>query len=31
VNKNIIPKKNKAAEMDKMLKEQQAILNKKLE
>lgn len=31
MNKNIIPKKNKAAEMDKMLKEQQAILNKKLE
>jgi len=31
VNKNIIPKKEKAAEMDKMLKEQMAILNKKLE
>lgn len=31
VNKNIIPKKEKAAEMDKMLKEQQAILNKKLD
>ena len=30
VNKNIIPKKQKAAEMDKMLKEQQAILDKKL-
>lgn len=31
VNKNIIPKKEKAAEMDKMLKEQMGILNKKLE
>lgn len=31
VNKNIIPKKEKAAEMDKLLKEQQAVLNKKLE
>jgi hypothetical protein len=31
VNKNIIPKKEKAAEMDKLLSEQTAILNKKLE
>lgn len=31
VNKNIIPKKEKAAEMDKFLKEQMAILSKKLE
>lgn len=31
VNKNIIPKKEKAAEMDKLLKENMAVLNKKLE
>lgn len=31
VNKNIIPKKEKAAEMDKFLKEQMAILSKKQE
>jgi len=31
VNKNIIPKKEKAAEMDKLLKENMAILNKKLD
>jgi len=31
VNKNILPKKEMAAKMDKLLKEQQAILNKKLE
>jgi hypothetical protein len=31
VNKNIIPKKLKAAEMDALLKENMAVLNKKLE
>ena len=31
INKNIIPKKEKAAEMDKLLKEQMGILNKKLD
>lgn len=31
INKNIIPKKEKAAQMDKILKEQEAILFQKLE
>lgn len=31
INKNVIPKKQKAKEMDELLKEQMAILEKKLE